>query len=246
MKKFINLSVIFFFIVSCTKETASNTPSQASSGKGGSLAKFTIAGNYLYLVSTAGMQVFDITNSASPTLKNTISITWMAETVFAYNDNLFIGTMNGMLIYSIADPANPKELGEAAHFRSCDPVVANDTIAFVTLRGGTRCGPVTDGLYIHNIKNITQPVLIKTVEMQTPIGLGLNDSILYVCQYQNGLSIYNVQNPSSPLLRKQITGSSFKDVIVYGKLLVCYVESGIELYDISTPSDPQFINAVTE
>ena len=151
-----------------------------------------------------------------------------------------------MFIYSLANPENPVFLSEAIHVRSCDPVVANDSIAFVTLRGNTRCGPATDGLYIHNVKDILNPVLIKTVEMPTPHGLGLKDSLLYICQQQNGLSVYNVNQPDNPVLRNTITNDYFNDVIVYGDLLICYVQSGLKLYDISSPANPLLLSTIAD
>jgi hypothetical protein len=233
---------MLFLIVSCTKESTSNNSS--STGTGGSLARFTIVGNYLYLANINQLEVFDITDSGNPEEKNVIGLEGNAETIFAYNNNLLIGSTTGMFIYSLADPENPKKLGAASHVRSCDPVVANDSIAFVTLRGGTACGPATDGLYIHNIKDLLNPIFIKLMELPTPAGLGLNDSILYVCQMANGLSVIDVKNPVSPLKLKNIDGAFFYDVIVYDKLLICYVETGIRLYDISTADDPMFINLI--
>lgn len=238
------LFIACLFIASCDKSADSNNASSGSSGTGGSLARFTIIGNYLYIANNYTLDVFDVTQSSKPVSKSSVPLRWNAQTIFPYNNNLFIGTANGMYIYSLADPANPKELSEVAHFRSCDPVVANDTMAFVTLRGGTPCGPATDGLYIHDIKNVTNPVLLSVLEMATPSGLALNDSIVYVCQQNNGLSIVNVQNSKAPILRGKIENVYFEDAIVYEKLLICYVSTGINLYDITEAANPVFISTV--
>jgi len=237
----------FAFIIlmgaACSKEAATNNASSGNTGAGGSLAKFTIAGNYLYIVSGANLNVFDI-SKAAPVPQPTVWLNGYAETIFPYNDKLFIGSTTGMFIYSLSNPKAPVLLGEARHVRSCDPVVANDTIAFVTLRGNSACGPAKDGLYIHNIKDLLNPVLIKTVEMPTPHGLGLKDSLLYICQQANGLSIYNVKDPETPVLRTTIEDDYYNDVIVYDDLLICYVQSGLKLYNISKPAHPQLLSNV--
>ena len=129
-------------------------------------------------------------------------------------------------------------MGEAKHGRSCDPVVATDSVAYVTLKGGSFCGPAEDGLYVHDIKNLFQPVLKNTIKISTPGGLGLQDSTLYVCCNANGLRIYNVKDPYNPVEKKVLKGADYKDVIPYGNLLLCYVATGILLYDISKPADP--------
>jgi len=244
MLKYAGLFALIILVnVTCSKESATNNNSSGSTGTGGSLARFTIVGNYLYIASGFSLNVFDIGKPA-PVFESSIPLAGNSETIFPFNDKLFIGSTTGMFVYSLSKPAEPTLLGQAMHVRSCDPVVANDSIAFITLRGNTACGPATDGLYIHDIRNILNPVLIKTVEMPTPHGLGLKDSLLYICQQENGLSIYNVQRPEKPLLRKTIANDYFNDVIIYGDLLICYVQSGIKLFNINTPANPQLLSTV--
>ena len=135
MKSFL-LILAVALCFSCTKESGSGADVTNSSGTGGSLAKFTIVGNNLYLVDDISLKVFNIANPASAVLRNTVNLRFGVETIYPYKDKLFIGAMDGMYIYSIADPDVPVLLGEARHTRSCDPVVANDSIAFVTLKIG--------------------------------------------------------------------------------------------------------------
>lgn len=240
--KYILLCLLCLTGLACTKEDARNEASSGN-GKGGSLAKFTIVGDYLYMLNGAGLDAYSLTDAGNPEFKSSIPVDWGAETLFPYNDKLFVGSQNGMFIYSLENPSVPAKLGQAQHLRSCDPVVANDTMAFVTLRGNA-CGPATDGLYVYDVKDVTSPNLVKTVEMPTPSGLGLNDSLLYICQQSYGLSVYSIKNPASPVLLKQLTDAYFEDVIVYYNLLICYVKSGLQLYDISSPADPVLVNSL--
>lgn len=234
-------------ILSCTKDGASADVQNMSAitGKGGSLARFTITGDYLYLVDDNFLKVFLISNPQNSNLVKKMELRFGIQTIYPYKDKLFIGAVDGMYIYSISNPAEPVLLGEARHTRSCDPVVANDSTAFVTLRGNQPCGPVDDGLYIYNIKNIMSPVLLNKQLIPTPHGLGLQDSVLYVCQKSNGMSIYNVSNPQVPVLRKTLTGKIFEDVICYGDLLICYVSTGIAIYDIRNMVNPVLLSEVT-
>lgn len=245
MKRFILLPLIILVFCTCEKAADSNAAAAATStGTGGSLARFTIAGNYLYLVDVSSLKTFDITDPEKPVEQPAIYLNGFVETIFPYKDKLFIGSRNGMFIYSISNPAKPALLGSASHVRSCDPVVANDTIAFVTLLGGRTCGPAQDGLYIHYIKDLTKPVLIKNEPIPTPNGLGLSDSILYVCQKANGMSIYNVSKPATPVFRKKINTYTFEDVIPYNNLLICYISNGLVLYDISNKENPVELNVI--
>lgn len=229
------LFILAFAIIcysSCTKDGAS-ADAAGGTGTGGSLARFTIAGNYLYLADYSTIEVFDINNPQSPVKKASIPVGFGVETIFPYKDKLFIGSRDGMFIYSLANPAKPQLLGSAQHVRSCDPVVANDSIAYVTLKGGRPCGPVEDGLYVYNITNITKPQQTALLKLSTPEGLGLKDSVVFVCRGQNGLSAVNVKVNNSPKVMYTLTDADYKDVIPMGDVLICYVATGLLLYDIS-------------
>jgi hypothetical protein len=240
MKFVQHIKISAFIIISfaaCSKETGVDASSASGTGKGGSLARFTIAANHLYLADYATVEVYDINDPANPVKKNSVSVDFGIETIFPYQDKLFIGSTTGMFIYSITNPASPVKLAEARHVRSCDPVVANGTTAYVTLRGGSPCGPAEDGLYIYDITNVSSPVQKSLLRISTPYGLGVKDTIVYVCRGSNGLSVVNVKNPSSPKLMYTITeGNNFNDVIPYGNLLICYIKAGLLIYDITNPN----------
>ena len=225
--------LIFLGAVSCSKEGGSSAESAADSGKGGSLARFTISGNYLYLADWDRIKVFDITNPESPVEKTSVVIGFVIETIFPFKDKLFIGAPTGMFIYSITDPAAPTKLGSVQHLRSCDPVVSNDTMSYVTLNGNSACGPAESGLYIYDIKNISTPALVKLLPLSSPSGLGLVDSVVFVCRGNGGLSAINIKKPAEPKIIYTKNDAHYIDVIPYHNLLICYVNTGILIYDIT-------------
>ncbi|MCP9749624.1 LVIVD repeat-containing protein [Ferruginibacter sp. HRS2-29] len=245
MKYILLIVCAALFFTSCEKAgDAAATGNSNTAGKGGSLARFTIVGDYLYAVDNVMLHVYDIHDPATTSIVNSVPLGFGVETIYPYKDKLFIGSRDGMYIYSITTPSSPVLLGEAKHTRSCDPVVANDSVAFVSLMGNQPCGPAEDGIYTYNIKNILTPVQIHLNKIPTPNGIGLQDSILYVCQKTNGMSIYNVKNPAAPVLRNKITGKTFEDVICYDNILVCYISTGLALYDVSVPSAPVELSLV--
>jgi hypothetical protein len=231
------------FFNSCSKESAG--AANTSTGKGGSLTRFTIAGNYLYAADNHFLYAYSLSNPVKPEIVYTSPLNYDIETIYPYDKYLFLGTKTGLYIYSIDTATKPRLIGEAKHARSCDPVVANDSVAFVTLKNNGGCGPAVSGLYIHDIKNIMQPVLKKTVELPDPVGLGLQDSILYVCCGEAGLKVFNVKSPYSPILFSTKTDGKFVDVIPYDDMLICFVQDGIILYDITNPSSPVLIKKIT-
>ena len=100
------------------------------------MARFTIVNNHLYAVSNSALNVVSIVNGADPVFTNKVQMTWGIETLYPFNNRLFIGSTTGMFIFDIANPTNPVQLGTFSHARKCDPVIADNTNAFVTLRTG--------------------------------------------------------------------------------------------------------------
>jgi len=247
MKKiFLGLCVIMAAaFYGCEKQSDSAVAAGGSTGIGGSMARFTIVGSYLYLADDYSLKVYKITNGASPQYIKTISIgNNSIETIYPYNNQLFIGSQVGMYIYSIIDPENPAKLGQALHVRSCDPVVAKDSFAYVTLRSGTRCGTATDALYTYSVSNVMAPVQMDVLALPTPSGLGYKDTMLFVCCQNSGLAVINIKSPKKPVLKRYITGNTFYDVIPLGNTLACMVKTGIDLYDISDVNNVQLIKSI--
>jgi hypothetical protein len=234
-------------LLSCTKESMS-ADGGASTGAGGSTARFTIAGNYLYVVDNVSLKAFDLSNT-SPVFKSKTDVGINIETIFPYQDKLFIGSSSSMYIYSLANPSKPERLARAEYNirMSCDPVVARDSVAYATLRSTGRCGGVQSSLVVYNIKNISSPQLMNTHWLTGPYGLGLKNNSLYVCEGNYGLRVFNVTNAYNPVEVSEIrvNGTSFYDVIPYGNVLIAQVNDGFILYDIGTnPMQPAFLSRI--
>ena len=84
----------------------------ASSGVGGSLARFTIASGYLYSVSNFDLKVFDLSNANKPRLITETNVGWGIETIFPSGENLFLGANDGMYIFDNSNPERPSLLSK--------------------------------------------------------------------------------------------------------------------------------------
>jgi hypothetical protein len=241
--------VIFFF--QCTKDSTGNNTATNSQGAGGSTARFTIAGNYLYVVDHMSLKSFDISQTGNPVFKGKTEIGLNIETIFPYQDKLFIGSASSMYIYSLANAAKPARLAQADYSinMACDPVVAKDSVAYAALRveftGTCARGFGNSSLMVYNIKHISSPILMTQIGLQSPQGLGVKDSALYVCERAEGLKIFDVSSPYDPVFKMQINTETFYDVIPYGNVLICQVQGGFALYDIGVnPLEPVFISKI--
>lgn len=184
-----------------------------NTGTGGSMARFSIKDNYLYVADEAKLSAFDISNPGSPNLVSSEYAGWNIETLFNYEDHLYLGSDRGMYIYSIENPAAPQQVSYLQHVLGCDPVVVKDDYAYVTIRGGNLCGQDFNQLDVVNISDKTNPFIEETYSMQNPYGLGVKDDWLFVCDGDAGLKVYDIQDTPDLRLIDQFSNISTYDVI---------------------------------
>lgn len=250
-----NLFIIFVLaiavMVSCTKDSTSASESGVSTGgdsqgQGGSMAKFSISGDYLFLINETSLKVFDLTNQAQPHFISQINVDFGIETVFTLDDNLFIGSINGMYIYDISNPSNIKYLSFYQHITSCDPVVANDTLAFVTLNSTSSCSwqSGVNRLDVLDIKNKENPKLLSSKILSGPRGLGLYQNYVFVCNSGDGVEIYDYSNPNDLAWVGAISGIDAYDVIIREDRMFLVGQDGLFQYDISNVNDVNLISNI--
>ncbi len=222
------------------------TPRNATPGQGGSMARFAMYANYLYAVDHSVMHLFDISSWTDPVKWNEVQIGWNIETIFTYDQKLFIGSQQGMYIYDNTDPAAPQYEGNYWHFTSCDPVVVEGNYAYITLRSGTWCNLGENQLDVVNISDPSNPWQVQAYDMTNPHGLGIDDGTLFICDGSDGLKIYDASNPSSidQNLLYHYTNITASDVIPYDGLLIMTSAEGIYQYDYNDLSNVSLLSHI--
>lgn len=223
----------------------SATRSGGGTGQGGSMARFTIAGNHLYTVSYSKLNTFSLANAQQPEKLSEQSINGGIETIFPFNNKLFIGSTSGMFIFDISTPDNAYKLGTFSHVRSCDPVIADDHYAYVTLRSGTACQGFTNQLEVLDISNLTNPTLIKTYPMTNPHGLAMDDHILLICDGKDGLKLYDASHPNDLKLMKTIGGMETYDVIAGNKRALVVTKDGLYQFNYSDVQNVKLLSKIS-
>lgn len=233
--KFIYIIAILTIIVSCDKNNGDISYDNSRSGQGGSMARFTISKDHLYIVDNQSLNVIDISDLQNPEYLDKIEIGFGIETIFPYKENLFLGAQDGMYIYSISNPDVPSQTSMYEHITSCDPVVVNDSLAFVTLRNGGSCQTefTNNQLDIIDITNLNNPDNLVSFELSEPYGLGLDSTTLFICHGDEGLGIYDVSDIYTlKIIDFKLNIDAF-DVIPYNGILLVVGESGFYQYDYS-------------
>jgi hypothetical protein len=139
-----------------------------------------------------------------------------------------------MIVLDISVRDNPVRTGSVSHFRSCDPVVVQGDLAYVTTRAGNRCWGGNNELQIIDVTNMYSPVKLKAYPMANPHGLGIDGDRLFLCDGYAGLKVYKVNQDKSIALVERVDGIETYDVIPgagNGKLLLLIAKDGLYQYD---------------
>jgi hypothetical protein len=251
MKKiFLVILTLGFIAFSCTKSdstsSAEGVSTNGDAGQGGSMAKFSISGDHLFIINEYQLKVYNINNEANPVPVSTIEVDFGIETVFTLDDYLFIGSINGMYIYDISNPNNINYMSFYQHITSCDPVVANDSLAFVTLNATASCWwqGGANRLDVLDINNKLNPKLLSSIAMSGPKGLGIYENYVLVCNGESGVEVFDYSNTYALDYVSGISGIDAYDLIIRDHTMLLIGQDGLFQYDISDVENMQLISNI--
>jgi hypothetical protein len=251
MKKRINMirnTMLFaaaLALCSCAQDSA--LPSPSSTGTGGSLARFAVVGDFLYTVEQTTLSSFDISEPTQMRPLGPLTVGEGVETIFPLNGFLFLGTQSGMFIYQIRPDGLPEFVSGYQHVVSCDPVVANQQYAYVTLRvSGCRqaAAGAADLLEIIDIADLRNPQIVASYGMDNPLGLGLDGQTLFVCLGAGGVKVFDVSQPQNLRELAHIHPLNAIDVIPLDGLLLVIGPDRIAQYDYRDLNDIKKVSEI--
>lgn len=214
-------------------------------GVGGSMARFTIVNNRMYTVSNNDLNIFNISTPENPLFNNKVNInSWNIETIFPFKDKLFIGSQTGMFIYNITNPDNPVKSGQFSHGRACDPVIADDNFAYVTLHSGTTCMGFENQLDIVRLNDLTNSTLVKTYNLTSPRGLSKDGNLLFICDGSDGLKIFDATDVMNLQLVKHIKGFESYDVITNNGTALVVAKDGLYQFSYSNINNIHLLSKI--
>ncbi len=255
MKKYILILILVASLVGCGSSSGSSSsdsvqtanPTSGSVGKGGSQARFTISGDYLYTLNRRDLEAFDITQPDNPLPYTRDNVSFDVETLFSYGEYLYIGAEGGIYIYTKPTPSKGLEkVGEFTHVKSCDPVVVDNDLAFVTLNSSSSCrlNSGKNTLEILDVKDPLNPKLLMSRNMIEPKGLGIDNNKLFICDGVGGLKVFDVNSSENNETNEikvdilfdrnsTIADINCYDLIAYNKNLIVSNGNDVRQFDYS-------------
>ena len=215
------------------KTGGTTTGSGTEFGVGGSMARFGQYDNYLLILKNSWqVSTFNVDSNGKIDLEGDWSVGWSIETMFLRDDVMFIGSQSGMFIYDLSDLPVLTQLSRFMHFTSCDPVIADDKYAYITLRTGGACGRGQNVLEVVNVSDLRNPTRVKTYQLKNPNGLGKDDDLLFICDGDDGLKVFDASNPAKELPQlAHFSNIHAYDVIPLGTILFMVGDDGFYQYD---------------
>lgn len=247
------LGIVLLGWVSCSEDSNDIAfVEQGSTGIAGSYARFLTIGDYLYIVDDTHIRTFSTEQPEAPQLLDERSIGERIESLYHLNGRLFIGSITGLYLYTIGQDGIPRfsatyDYSFPIPFCGGDPVVANDSIAFVTLHTQTitRCGSIAiNELKVFDIRDFENPVLLRDYPMFFPKGLALDGDLLFLCDDAGGLKVFDVSEPEDIQLIKHFKGMITYDAIPLGGLLMVVGPTDLFQFDYSQPDSIQLISSI--
>jgi hypothetical protein len=212
-------------------------------GTNGSTARFSIINDFLYTVGYSTLSTFDISKPLMPSFSGSVQVGWHVETIYPLKDKLFIGTNNGMYMYDVQNsPGTPTLAGSFTHARGCDPVIADDNYAYITLNDSSACLGFNNELQIVDIKDLANSYEVKAYQLSHPIGLSKDGNTLFLCDWKEGLKIYNASDVNNLQLIKQFKNATDYEVVAENGLAIVVANDGLYQYDYADLSNIRLLS----
>ncbi len=215
-----------------------------TTGVGGSYACFAVIDSFLYYLDNNSLVTIDISRPDTIITLSETYIDWNVETLFSTQDYLYVGGRGGMYVLDRVNPASPKKICPLQHFQAYDPVVVQDTIAYVTLRAGNWGGAAKDVLLVVSVADPSKAYILNEVSTFTPYGLTVRDSLLFVSNGHNGFTLFDVKNPRTVTQIKYWNTPDTKDFIRVNSILYTMGFTNIMVYDVADPLSPQLLATI--
>jgi hypothetical protein len=208
-----------------------------------------IQGAYAYVVNqtSATLQIFDISNPASPVsvdgtgvATGTLPYSVYVQGRYAYVVNF---TSASLQVFDVSNPASPTVVGTVTTSTGPESVYVQGRYAYVAnYTAGT--------MEIFDVSNPASPVSVGSVATGThPTSVFVFGRYAYVTNFgSNTLQVFDINNPAAPVsVGTATTGTTPQSVYVSGTnaYVTNYGSSTLQIFNVSNPANPVSVGTVT-
>ncbi len=241
--KKITLFIFAILLAQACDPDGSMSSDSDSVGQGGSMTRFAIQGNRMYVVNRTSLLTYNITDDHFQLIGQQ-NVGFRIETIFAKGEYLYLGAGDGMYIYSVINPDEPDFIFKYSHVVSCDPVVVQGNRAYVTLSRGSGCNFGNNALEIIDITDPYQPTLLANYPLTNPRGLSIDGNLLFICEAEYGWKIFDITNELNVKLVGDYSNIDAFDIIARAGTATITGKDGIFQYAYDLSGHAELIGSI--
>ncbi|MBK8558149.1 MAG: hypothetical protein IPL65_21510 [Lewinellaceae bacterium] len=233
--------IAILLLAACSKE--GSFTEAVSGGQSGSITRFAVYNNFMYLLNPNEVLTYDLADPDKPVLVNRLTTDYGLETIFIYDNAIYLGSTTALYILDISNPAAPEiqseTIREGSFQGGCDPVVVKEQYAYSTVKIIRNiCGNIgtESALLVYDVSGQKCPSPGWRLPLNLPNGLGYKDHYLFVCdQGANRLEVFDIADPLALdyLPNQSIEISDPIDLIVAGNKMIVSTGSDFQIFDLS-------------
>jgi len=252
MKKLLFAAFVALLFFACAKDAAS----ELNPGKSGSITRFAVYQNFMYVLNLNEVQTYDIQDKEKPKLVHRLATDYGLETITIYDNTVFLGSSTALYILDISNPAAPKILSQSDRlenlgFSGCDPVVVKDNYAYSTIKIIENfCGSVSvqSALVVYDVTDKSAPLPVGVYSLGLPNGLGYKDNYLFVCdEGDDKLWVLDISNPQQlSFTDYSLSITDPVDLIVDGQRMIVSSKTDFQIFDISDISNIKKVGLISK
>lgn len=204
---------------------------------GGTAYGVAVSDGWTFVSNNAGVSIYDVHQPDRPRFVSLLD-TAGAFGLSVAGNTLYVAAIDeGLLIFDIADPANPRQIG--SYGRDVSDVLVHDDVAYLRpMYGGD--GEIVD------VSDPVHPLWLTRIDpINSAVAVGEH---LWVGMPGRGVVHMDISDPTSPSEVGVISGTAavvsleLRDDYLY----VAMYGSGTSVYDVSNPSAPRPVHTSEE
>jgi hypothetical protein len=257
MKYLFSILALSLFLFSCTEVVEYDTT--ADSLISGKYTTMKVSGDYIYAITDSELVTIDNSDKDMPQEIDRITLGGQLENLYLDETVIFIGSTTDLHILEIQNNGLVEKRSSTEHIdfastpnvNPCDPAIANNDIAYVTLSSvqpdnQAPCGGsiIINELKIYNVENLNAPVLVETIPLDSPQGLAIDGDFLFVTNLNTGTDVFSIDHQGNVTLVNHIEGGAH-DVIATDNTVRIVSSSKINQYNYSNIQSIIKIGSIT-
>ncbi len=200
-----------------------------------------VEGSYAYLTDRGAnmLRIYDVSSPDSPMMVGSSTV-MNPQGIFVSGDRAYVAaTSSGLAVYDVTNPEAPAFVGSVmTPFGNARDVHVQGTLAYVADSLGTAA---PKGLAVFDVSGAGAPTLLGELSISgaNPHGISVSGNYAYISDYNQGLVVINVSNPSMP---EEVDNAGFGSAVsIHVEGSFAYVvsdSSQLRVFNVTVPSNP--------